>query len=135
MPVKLLVRKSRPIVPAQSHRPGRGRPQTRHSVASGCVSRPQRGQRIAPVGLRNICATIGFGVMTFGEAITLVEPAPEVDQPTGQRAEGALRIARPLRTSAARGATDATVARRRIITISHASGHDAAIVLIALEEC
>src|SRR2546422_7135848 len=95
--VKLRARKSARIGPANPHIPGFRRPQTRQTRASALVSRPHEGQRIAPLVLRNIgfpstarVAAIARRFTVLGrlrrlDAITLVEPAAEIDQAAGER--------------------------------------------------
>src|SRR2546421_3997943 len=104
---KLRRRNSARSGPAKPHRPGLRRPHTRHTGASALVSRPHEGQRIAPDVLRNIVVGRRRLVGSFGRnAITLVEPAAEVDQAAGQRAERTMRIPLPRRARAAGGAGD-----------------------------
>src|SRR5687767_15908373 len=76
---------------AKPHMPGFRRPQTRQTDASALVSRPQEGQRMEPLVLRNI----GLVVCLRKDAVTLVEPDAEIDEPAGQRAERAMRVAVP----------------------------------------
>src|SRR5437667_11421096 len=97
--VKLRARKSARIGPANPHIPGFRRPQTRQTRASALVRRPHEGQRIAPLVLRNIGfpSTIGGAAIVWHlavlgrlgrlDAITLVEPATEIDQAAGEGAK------------------------------------------------
>src|SRR5687767_10080522 len=87
--VKLRRRNSRPSGPANPHMPGLRRPHTRHSAASAFVRRPHDGQRIDPVVLRNIVRRLRL------DAISLVEPEPEIDEAARQAAEGAVRVVLP----------------------------------------
>src|SRR4029453_8321017 len=89
MSTKLGRRTSARSGPANPHMPGLRRRETTHAGASALVSRPQEGQRMAPVVLRNIV------VRTRGNAVALVEPLAEIDQPRGQRAERSLSVAMP----------------------------------------
>src|SRR5687768_8351873 len=89
--VKLRRRKRRPSGPANPHMPGLRRPQTRHTGASAFVSRPHVGHRTEPDVLRNI----GLVLSGLGQAIALVEPDAEVNQPAGQRAERAMPVGVP----------------------------------------
>src|SRR5215813_13061280 len=100
MSTKLRCRNRARSGPAKPHMPGFRRPQTRQAGASALVSRPHDGQRMAPVVLRNIV------VHPWGNSVALVEPLAEVDQPTGERAERALRVAEPRGLAPARGTGD-----------------------------
>src|SRR5262245_8365918 len=92
--------------PAKPHMPGLRRPHTRHVGASALVSRPHDGHKMAPVVLRNIVF-----LRAWRNAVALVEPLAEVDQPARERAERTLRIAEPVGLVPARRAGD--LARRR----------------------
>src|SRR5215510_12986043 len=96
-------RKIRRSGPANPHIPGLRRPQTRHTGAEACVSRPHDGHRMDPDVLRNIV------VLVRGDSIALVEPHAEVDEPAGERAEWSMRVALPGRGFAARWAGHGTL--------------------------
>src|SRR6266566_750728 len=88
--MKFQRRKSVPRVPPKPHMPGLRRPQMRQTGASALVRRPHDGHRMAPDVLRNI-----VGMLPLVDTIPFIEPDTEVDQPTDERAEWAVRIARP----------------------------------------
>src|SRR6266704_428095 len=88
--MKFQRRKSVPRVPPKPHIPGLRRPQMRQTGASALVRRPHDGHRMAPDVLRNI-----VGMLPLVDTIPFIEPDTEVDQPTDERAEWAMRIARP----------------------------------------
>src|SRR5262245_11952009 len=116
MSTKLRCRNSARSGPAKPHIPGLRLPHTRHAGASALVSRPHDGHRIAPVVLRNIVF-----LRPWWNAVALVEPLAEVDQPTRERAERTLRVAEPVGLAPARRAGD--LARRRPTAVGMQRDH------------
>src|SRR3989454_4094942 len=104
--VKFQRRKSAPSGPPNPHMPGLRRPHTRHTGASALVRRPQEGQRIAPEVLRNIVVAL-----LDRDAVSRVEPHAEIDEPAGERAERAIRVALPEGPGSAGRARHAALAR------------------------
>src|SRR5687768_14719598 len=112
--VKLRRRNRRPSGAAKPHIPGFRRPQIKHTDASALVSRPQLGHMMEPDVLRNIVLVAS----RLGNAVSLVEPDAEVDEPAGERAKRPVWIAIPRGPRAACRTCHATLRRHR----SHGTG-------------
>ncbi len=61
----------------------------------------------------DVLRNIGLAVVRLGDAIPLVEPDAEVDEPAGQRAEGAVGVVVPRRPRAACRTRHAALGRHR----------------------